>query len=319
AKVDLYPENGLEGRHFYGVFQPLAYVFISAYGQFREILPPEIVVLLMAGLCVVAGIGIYHLRTRKPILSAVLSFVVPSLVFCSLIFLFRPAVSYRFVLYPLFAVLPFLVIAGLFFLSDVLRARVRSPATVFVTLMAVFVVSLNSTDAKRNGLKHQLDEPSRRLIEFVRTLPRQTLLAAWPAGLQTDLIPYLAGRPLLVVFKAHYPTYEGHIVNMRKRMNDLVDAYLARDLTPLIKLHCRWQVDYLVVDRKHFDGAETAPVYFAPFKERIEMLWNNTAKSDFILSQPPADSVRFQADRFTLVDLAALPGGSDCPPRTSTE
>ena len=99
---------------------------------------------------------------------------------------------------------------------------------------------------------------------------------------------------------------------MRARMFDLIDAYLASDIKPLIHLRCRWQVDYLVVDHDHFSGKETAPEYFAPFNERIEKILSTTEKSKMILRQPPAGAIVFQAGKFKVVDLALLSEGAAC-------
>ncbi len=312
-KADIYPENGPDGRHFYGVFHPVAYVVRSAIWQFRQVVPPPIVIMLMLFYVAAAGYGLYRLRERADIFRPVLGFIVPSLIFCVLIVLLRPYVSYRFVLYPLFAVLPVLFVCGLLGLCETYRAGLRDQAAAIVAVMAVYIVSFNSLDADRNGFTLRLDEPSNRLMEFVRGLPADSLLAAWPGGSQTSLIPYVAGRPLLVNFKAHYPTYEGHIINMRARMFDLIDAYLASDIKPLIHLRCRWQVDYLVANRDHFSGEGTAPDYFAPFNERIEKILSTAEISKMILRQPPAGAVVFQAGKFTVVDLALLSKGAACP------
>ena len=249
------------------------------------------------------------------IFQPLLSFIIPSLIFCVLIFLFKPLLSYRFLLYPLFAILPVLFVYGLLVLCDTYRVRLRYPAAAFVAVMALFVISLNSVDADRNGLKYRLDEPSNRLMDFVRGLPTDSLLAAWPIGRQISLIPYLAGRSLLLTHKAHYPIYEGHIINMRARMFDLIDAYLASNIKPLIHLRCRWQVDYLVVNNEHFTGEEeeSTLVYFAPFNERIEKILSTTEKSEMILRKPPDGTIVFQAGKYTVVDLALLSEGAICP------
>jgi hypothetical protein len=111
--------------------------------------------------------------------------------------------------------------------------------------------------------------------------------------------------PLLVNFKAHYPTYEGHIVNMRMRMFDLIDAYLAQDRQPLIKLRCRWQADYVVVDRTLFSGDEIMFKYFEPFDTRIKEVFDTADSSKMILRQPPPDAVVFKYPETRVVRLKA--------------
>jgi hypothetical protein len=312
-KVEIYPENGPAGRHFYAVFHPVAYVMRKTIWQFRQVVPPPIVIMLILFYIAAAGYGLYQLRKRTDIFRPVLSFIVPSLIFCVLVMLLRPYVSYRFVLYPLFVVLPVLFVGGLLKLCETNRAKPRDQAAAIVAVMAMYIVSLNSLDADRNGFTLRLDDPSNRLMEFVRGLPADNLLAAWPSGSQTSLISYVAGRPILLNHKAHYPTYEGYTINLRARMFDLIYAYLASDIEPLIRLHCRWKVDYLVVDRDHFADEETAPDYFAPFNKRIEKILSTAEMSKMILRQPPAGAVVFQAGKFTVLNMALLSDGAVCP------
>ena len=239
----------------------------------------------------------------------------PSLMFCILVVVLRPYVAYRFLLYPLFTVLPVLFVYGLLMICHIGQAKLKSAAVPFVAVVALFVFSFNNLDARRNGFTLQLDKSSNRLVEFVRGLPAGSLLAAWPAGSHTDLIPYLTGRPLLVAYKAHYPSFKDHILNMRARMDDLVNAYLANEIQPLIDLRCRWQVDFMVVDRDHFLGKDTAPTYFAPFDERIAKIIDATDRSKMVLANPPTQTVVFEHGKYLVVDLARLSKDEDCPTR----
>ena len=211
-------------------------------------------------------------------------------------------------LYPAFTVLPALFVCG----AIGLCSKIKFPAVGFVALMAVYTLSFNGFDTRRNGFSYQLDEPSVRLMEFVGNLPGDSLLAAWPVGEQTDLIPYIAGRPLLVTAKAHYAAYVDYVLNMRSRMNDLTDAYLAVEKAPLLKLRCKWQVDYVVVDKEHFTDDEKVPTYFAPFKARIEDILSKTDRSKMILHNPPESWTVFSAERFAVIDLAVLADGEHC-------
>jgi hypothetical protein len=314
-KIDIYPENGPEGRHFYGVFNPLSYVYGSAIGQFHKALP--ILAIIMLPLCIVAiaGLGLYYFRDRAAFFKPLVSFIVPSVIFVVLVTLLRPYVAYRFLLYPLFTILPLLFIYGLFTLCYDHRSTLRYPAAVIVVLMMPLNLAFSDTNGYRDFTPIQLDKLSSELMDYIQQLPANSLIAAWPGEDQTSLIPYVAGRPLLVDYKAHYPTYEDHIVNMRARMFDLIHAYLAQDLQALIDLRCHWQVDFLVIDRSHFSDDGDSPTYFAPFDERIETVFSTVEKSEMLLRQAPADALVFEAGNFEVLDLALLSRDTSCPSR----
>jgi hypothetical protein len=311
-KVDIYPENGPDGRHFYGVFHPLSYVFVTAMGQLHEALPVPVIIIVPICIAAVAGLGLYYFRDKAEFFRAILSFIIPSVIFCLLVTLLRPYVAYRFLLYPLFTVLPLLFIYGLFTLCYSHRSALRQPAAVIVAVMAPLIFAISDANGHRDLLPLHLDEPAFELMDYLQQLPPESLIVAWPGKEETSLIPYVTGRPLLVNFKAHYPTYEGHIVNMRMRMFDLIDAYLAKDRQPLINLRCRWQADYVVIDRTLFSGDEIMFKYFEPFDTRIKEVFDTTDTSKMILRQPPPDAVVFKTGKFSVLDLALLSGNTSC-------
>ena len=312
AKADLYPENGPDGRYFYAVFHPLAYVARLSIWQFRQVVPPPVVLFLMAAYIAGAAFGVYWLHQQNGRFRAVLSFIVPAAIICVAVVILRPYLAYRFVLYPLFVILPVLFVGGLTGFVKAYGSRQVDRAAATVAVLAIYLVCLNSFNTERNGFAHRLDPPSNRLMDVVATLPADSLLAAWPGEHQSSLIPYRAGRPLLVTHKAHYPAYEDYALAMRARMNDLIDAYLATDLASLARLRCRWQVDFLIVDRNHFDENKDPPTYFAPFGARIESILRTVDRQNMILRRPPEDAIVFEAGSYLLVDLARLTDGAAC-------
>jgi hypothetical protein len=314
-KVDIYPENGPNGRHFYGVFHPLSYVFVSAMGQLHEALPVSVIILVPICIAAIAGLGLYYLRDKTEFFQPILSFIIPSVVFCVFVTLLRPYVAYRFLLYPILTILPLLFVYGLFTLCYSHRSTLRYPAAVIVIVMAPLIFAVSDANGHRSFLPLRLDEQSSELMDYLQQLPADSLIAAWPGQKETSLIPYVAGRPLLVNYKAHYPTYEGHIANMRTRMFDLIDAYLAQDPQPLINLRCRWRADYLVIDRILFSGDGVMFKYFEPFDTRIKEVLAAADKSKMILRQPPPDAVVFKAGRYSVLDLAVLSRDTSCPAR----
>ena len=308
---DVYPENGPQGRHFYGVFRPFAYVIGSIFGQFRQVLPPTIISFVMFAMLGVSGYGLWLLRRRKPEFTTFVGFLLVSAVICIVFAVLRPHLSYRFLLYPLFVVLPPLFVYGSIGIGRLIKQPPAAPVVVTSGILLVVAASLNQVDAKRNGLQLQLDQDGRKLVTFVKEQPSDTLIASWPAHNQTDLIPYLTGRPLLVVFKAHYPTHVDHIMNMRARMYDLIDAYLSSDVALLMQLRCKWGVRLVIADRRHFDSKEDQPTYFEPFRGRIESRFAEVDAQSMILHSPPENAIAFRSGDLFAVDLNKL--GGECP------
>ena len=99
---------------------------------------------------------------------------------------------------------------------------------------------------------------------------------------------------------------------MRQRTFDLIDAYLARVPGPLVDLHCRWKVDYLVVDRTLLSGDAARLSYFEPFDEKTRALLETAGGSRPILRDTPVEAVVFESGAYQVVDLAALSGGTAC-------
>jgi len=312
-KVEIYPENGPSGRHFHGVFEPLSYVRVTTMDQLHEALP--FFVLLIVPLCIVAvaGAGLYHFRHRPRIFRPLVSFVVPSALLCVLITLLRPYIAYRFLLYPLFTILPLLFVGGLLALCHRYRAVVRYPAAAAVAVMAPLVFAVSDLNGHRPLKPLKLTEPAHELMGYLETLPADSLIVTWPGRTETSLIPYVAGRPVLVNFKAHYPVYEGYVENMRLRMFDVIDAYLAQDRQPLIRLHCRWHADYFVVEQALASGNPQLLTYFEPFRERIREQLKTVDSSQLTLLEPPAEAVVFSAGPYTVLNLATLSEGATCP------
>jgi hypothetical protein len=312
-KIDLYPENGPNGRHFYGVHHPLAYVLASAVGQLRFSLPVYFTVFVPMTMVAIGGLGLYYFRERPPYFRALVSFIVPSIIFCALVTMLRPYVAYRFLLYPLFTVLPLLFAYGLLTLCYAHAAKLRHPAAVIVALVTPLALAFSSTEGYRSFSTLKLGEPAQELMDYLRQTPADSLIASWPGDEETSLIPYVARRPVLVNYKAHYPAYEDYVGNMRTRTFDLIDAYLATNAEPIINLHCRWQVDYLVANRAKFSAESTSFEYFAPFDAHIAETYEAADASKFFLLQPSADKIAFATGDYVVLDLAKFVDSAGCP------
>jgi hypothetical protein len=184
-------------------------------------------------------------------------------------------------------------------------------------VLAVFALTLDSLDTLKLGFRWHLGREPQQLIAFAANQPPQTLFAIWPSSENAlELIPYVARRPLFVMRKVHYPSYENYVQAMRKRTYALIEAYLATDQAALRTLHCRWGVDYLIVNKAHFTEDGSRPRYFAPFDDRIEEIWRGNRREDFLLRSPDAGLVALGTENFLILNLRALDnigsGAPDC-------
>lgn len=316
-KADLYPENGPEGRYFYGVANPVTYVAFKAIEQFRtsDALHGLFITLVY---CIVALYGLVTLQKGEA-RTALMAFVVSATALILLILLAKPFHLYRFILYPLFTVLPLLVMVGVRNMGQRFRLAPGARGALTLGALAFLVLASDSFDHKKMGYWWRLGPQDRELMAFANDQPPSTLFAVWPSGETAfETIPYVARRPLFVMSKAHYTAYEDHILTMRGRMFALIDAYLATDMLPLRALYCRWGVDYLFVNKMHFVQEGERPRYFAPFDERIERLWQANRLEDFVLYDPDPKAIALETESHLVLRLSAITpegkghAGADC-------
>lgn len=320
-QAETYPENGPRGRHFYGVFNPLMYVLAKAYVQFRDVFDNDrFYLLLIYG--VIAGYGLLIVCRNGATRRSVAVFITCSAAVFLLVLLFKPFHLYRFVLYPALTILPLLLAVGL---QDVFRrigGYVGLPVTTVIAALFLLLLAFDSLSYKKIGYWLRLEPEQQRLLDFAAAQPPQTLFATWPdSGSHIEFLPYLARRPLFVMHKLHYPVYESYTLQMRERMDVLIDAYLATDELALRRLYCEWGVNYMIVEKAHFTEADARPRYFAPFDRRIEEIWSQHHKEGFLLRSPKPSAVAVETERYIVLRLEAFagatPGAAAC--RASAE
>jgi hypothetical protein len=67
--------------------------------------------------------------------------------------------------------------------------------------------------------------------------------------------------------ETHQVFHEGYTLEMRRRMDAIINAYFATSLEPIVRLRDEFGVTHLLVEREHFD--ERPPGYFVPFDRWI--------------------------------------------------
>lgn len=312
-QIQLFPENGPDGRFSSTVSRPLYYVFGISITQFRSAIPGGGVLLLCYLYVLFAFYGLWQLLLKSDFRSKILSFLVPLSIFFVVVYIFKPSLSYRFLLYPLHTILPILFVSGVFYFAMNHTPGNRKQAGLIIGAIFLYLLTFNSVDSYRQGFTFKLDNSSHELNKVIQQLPRSVLIAAWPNAENTDLIPYITGKPLFVSRRGH--AIAGHtnvLMEMRQRMNALIDAYFGDDHDALVRLHCRWGVDYLIVDRMHFLDKSLIKEYFEPFQSLIKTKLLTIPTQQMILFSPPDAWVTDAVGNYLLINMSMVVDSTGC-------
>lgn len=178
----------------------------------------------------------------------------------------------RYVLYPVGLLAPVLLIsAPAGYLACLARGRAWPSVRALVVALcaAPLLLVFGARGSSVKGLTDQVsaDAP---LLRRIAQLPKDALIAGWPKG-PLDGVPYVTGRKVLLNFETHQAFHEGYTLEMRRRMNALVDAYFAITPEPLYRLRDEFGVTHLVIKGRYLTQPRT-PHYFEPFKQRSKAL-----------------------------------------------
>jgi hypothetical protein len=179
-------------------------------------------------------------------------------------YLFLPQ---RYVAYTVPLMTVILVATSVGQMAECLLFR-KTPVRQCITAMlcASFLLLVGGRGTRTGGLGTRL-HPKDSVMQAIHSLPPGALVAAWPNGLAND-IPYVAHRKVLVSNETHQAFHVGYTLEMRRRVNALIDAYSATNVDPLIRLYREFGVSHLLVQGEYVDG--TSPRYFRPFDKAIE-------------------------------------------------
>ena len=134
--------------------------------------------------------------------------------------------------------------------------------------------------------------PDSALLKFCASVPADSVIAGWPVGFIDD-VPYVCQTSVLVSSETHQVFHEQYVLEMRRRMAALIDAYFATEPGPLLRLRDEYDVDYLVIDRR--DYGPQPPRYFEPFDH-----WAEEAHAQ--MQQAGPETLRHSASAAVFID-----------------
>ncbi len=141
---------------------------------------------------------------------------------------------------------------------------------------------------------------NRELFSYIRSLPRESVIAGWPRGALTT-VPLFTGRNVLLQEEAHQIFHQDFLLECRKRMQAIIKLYAATDRRALDELRRDFGVTHLLVDKKHL---KIAPSYFAPFGSEMMAARADVPAERLYLDKLVKDGTVLKINNTVLVDLS---------------
>ncbi len=187
----------------------------------------------------------------------------------------------------------------------VVRIRVAAPRLVLAAIAyaaLLFVVGGDGLVAVDNLTPvHRYDSSA---IRFVGTLPEQALIATHPE--RSTYVQLFAKRSVLFSAALNVPFLYEYALEIDRRMEAFYRAYYGRTAAEVLVLRTRYEVDYLLVDKRDFgpDAMKRAR-YFEPWGTLNTQLLSGVAADALALAHPPASAIVFETPDQSVIDLAA--------------
>ncbi len=183
----------------------------------------------------------------------------------------------------------------------VFKEKTQWASGVVVVISAFLFIAFGSVGNGFSGYSVRVDN-LKPIYDRIESLPEQSLIAGWPGGL-VENISYLSARNVLIAYETHQAFHENYALEMRQRMDALVDAYFATDESSLIDLRSRFGVDFLLLDLRHFTEK---PHYFKPFDKTLGAAIQRAKGKTFFLEKNYRPLTLFQQGPWVLLDLSRI-------------
>jgi hypothetical protein len=149
-----------------------------------------------------------------------------------------------------------------------------------------------------------LDHQDRAMLQFLATLPPQSLIAGHPFDM--DNVPLMARRKVLTNAETAFPYYLGHYNRIKDRVLDSLRTYYAAHWSAVVSFVQRYSVDAFVVHKERFHPIVShAKIFYEPFDTVLkEELKDST---HFVLATPPQELRCFENARYIVLCFTKLP------------
>lgn len=193
-------------------------------------------------------------------------------------------------------VFPALWFQGSLSLTSKLVERLQT--TIGAAVCALFLVALGWTNLPSQRIPTA--SGSMPLFSFIRSLPEDSVIAAWPRGI-ASMIPLFSARSVLVYEEGHQIFHQDYLEEMRSRTRAVIAAFSATDAVPFQTLRNQYGVTHVLIDRRHLSKT---PSYFSPFRQEIYQARQRIDTASLFLHTLIREGLVFEYGNLVLVDLA---------------
>jgi hypothetical protein len=140
-----------------------------------------------------------------------------------------------------------------------------------------------------------------KLFNFIEHLPSGAVVASWPRGI-AGALPLFTGRPVVVSEEGHQIFHLDVLEEMRRRTRAMIALYAATDSVPVRELRERYQVSYLLINRRHLIEV---PEYFEPFGSEMRRAREGVRGRELYLKSLIARRTVFRDGEYMVVDISS--------------
>lgn len=265
--------------------------------------------LIVFSVCIIVLAGGLILITTRPAVSR-LALTFPGVLFChSLALAFFPYfyLPARYVIYAIPLYIVILFPAALHALAGsipFLRDKPWRISTLIVSVVAVFLLLLGGKGNGGLGYTVRILGGT-NLFSFISKLPPDSMIAGWPLGM-IDNVSYISKRKTYLNHETHQATQKKYALEMRRRMNALIDVFFALDSKPLQTLRDQDHVDYLIIDQDRAGFYPFAYRYHWPYRPMIQSRAAQAMGREYIFSPEIENAVVFREGVLRLIDLRKI-------------
>jgi hypothetical protein len=149
-----------------------------------------------------------------------------------------------------------------------------------------------------------LDHQDRAMLQFLATLPTQSLIAGHPFDM--DNVPLMAHRKVLINAETAFPYYLGYYNRIKDRVLDSLRTYYAAHWSTVVSFVQRYGVDAFVVHKERLHPRVShEKIFYEPFDTVLKEELKDS--KHFVLATPPGELRCFENARYIVLCFAQLP------------